>query len=316
MTSFEHNKGKTMPRYLTEKEIVTVKYVEKRVYFLTDPDGVVHETTSLNQFCKEHGLSQGNMSSVINGRYSQHKGWTGYSKMMKIQKVTRKPRKKSDAPKATKPRGSGYPIEVYLERMNEMHGDKYDYKYVRDDYAGNIRSIVRIECREHGVFNMTIHQHIHKTRVRDRHCPDCAKDMAIEKRVPKTKRPKPKVPVFDSQMRTYVLNNGRIICAPLKEMQIIKILNDRGVDGDDLMVWEDKDIPMIEWFPNRMDKKVSRYYFPEIYVKSTKTIVHILSSLDELKDVTLLKIRDQCIRDGYRFEMWEMKRSLVGGVYL
>jgi hypothetical protein len=31
-----------------------------------------------NQFCKDHNLSIGSISMVINGKYKQYCGWTGF----------------------------------------------------------------------------------------------------------------------------------------------------------------------------------------------------------------------------------------------
>lgn len=43
------------------------------------PDGqVYHVTTSLKDFCKEHDLTLGAMSSVNAGKWDSHKGWTKY----------------------------------------------------------------------------------------------------------------------------------------------------------------------------------------------------------------------------------------------
>lgn len=46
-------------------------------YRVVSPDGEVFEGKNLNQFCKEHGLDQGNMSGVCNGHQKHSKGWTG-----------------------------------------------------------------------------------------------------------------------------------------------------------------------------------------------------------------------------------------------
>lgn len=44
-------------------------------YEITDLDGNRYTTTSLKQFCKDHGLHQGHMSAAARGETSGHKGW-------------------------------------------------------------------------------------------------------------------------------------------------------------------------------------------------------------------------------------------------
>lgn len=44
-------------------------------YLIVDPSGKEHQVTSLTVFCKQHNLSQGNMTEVAKGRRSQHKGY-------------------------------------------------------------------------------------------------------------------------------------------------------------------------------------------------------------------------------------------------
>lgn len=46
-------------------------------YRVKSPDGIVYEGLSLNQFCKDKGLRQPNMSEVCRGIARQYKGWTG-----------------------------------------------------------------------------------------------------------------------------------------------------------------------------------------------------------------------------------------------
>ena len=43
---------------------------------ILSPDGIEYEITHLSDFAKEHGLHQGNMSQVLNGKRKQHKGWS------------------------------------------------------------------------------------------------------------------------------------------------------------------------------------------------------------------------------------------------
>lgn len=47
-----------------------------REFIVYNPQHQMFTITNLAQFCEEHNLNQGNMSSVANGRYKQHKGWT------------------------------------------------------------------------------------------------------------------------------------------------------------------------------------------------------------------------------------------------
>lgn len=47
----------------------------KYEYEITDPDGNVYFTKSLNWFCKEHGLHQAHMSATAHGITNGYKGW-------------------------------------------------------------------------------------------------------------------------------------------------------------------------------------------------------------------------------------------------
>jgi hypothetical protein len=71
-------KGKPSPlRGKPKTQAHIQKWVESRskTYLVTHPDG--HQTVekNLKKFCIEHGLQQGHMSSVVNGKLKQHKGY-------------------------------------------------------------------------------------------------------------------------------------------------------------------------------------------------------------------------------------------------
>lgn len=57
------------------------KHCCARKYLVTFPDGSKTEITGLNEFCRTHGLRQSNMSNVIAGRSSHHRGY-------KIERIT------------------------------------------------------------------------------------------------------------------------------------------------------------------------------------------------------------------------------------
>lgn len=42
---------------------------------VTGPDGIEYKIKVLTDFCKEHNLSMGCLSQVVNGKLSSHKGW-------------------------------------------------------------------------------------------------------------------------------------------------------------------------------------------------------------------------------------------------
>jgi signal recognition particle GTPase len=50
--------------------------VEKRIYILSSPDGIIHKLTSLRSFCLENGLSDSALQRVGKGELKHHKGWT------------------------------------------------------------------------------------------------------------------------------------------------------------------------------------------------------------------------------------------------
>ena len=47
---------------------------------LLDPEGQEYLVAGglIKQFCKDAGLDSSNINSVLNGKYKQHKGWTGF----------------------------------------------------------------------------------------------------------------------------------------------------------------------------------------------------------------------------------------------
>lgn len=45
-------------------------------YMVTDPQGNTYKVTSMRAFCLQHGLNEGHMSSVANGKRKHHKQWT------------------------------------------------------------------------------------------------------------------------------------------------------------------------------------------------------------------------------------------------
>lgn len=49
----------------------------KYLYEFIDPIGEVYVTDCLSEFCKQYGLSAGELSQVVNGKKAHHKGWTG-----------------------------------------------------------------------------------------------------------------------------------------------------------------------------------------------------------------------------------------------
>lgn len=42
---------------------------------LISPDGEIHSTENVSEFCRQHGLSQAHISSVLRGSRNHHKGW-------------------------------------------------------------------------------------------------------------------------------------------------------------------------------------------------------------------------------------------------
>lgn len=49
---------------------------QKEVYQLRSPNGEIHETDNLNEFCDQHGLHISSLRCVIRKEFKQHKGWT------------------------------------------------------------------------------------------------------------------------------------------------------------------------------------------------------------------------------------------------
>lgn len=43
---------------------------------IKSPDGVIHDVYNMSEFCRENGLSSGNVSAMLSGKYKSSKGWT------------------------------------------------------------------------------------------------------------------------------------------------------------------------------------------------------------------------------------------------
>src|ERR1035437_1609885 len=53
----------------------TGKYNNSKHWKFISPEGNIVEFDNLQRFCRENGLSQGNMINVFKGKRNQHKGW-------------------------------------------------------------------------------------------------------------------------------------------------------------------------------------------------------------------------------------------------
>lgn len=70
--------GKNNPNYgkdFSEETRRKMSLAKSLCWEITDPKGQVYIIRNLSQFCKERGLSKGNMWLVAQGRRHHHKGW-------------------------------------------------------------------------------------------------------------------------------------------------------------------------------------------------------------------------------------------------
>lgn len=58
-----------------DREDTGFRGIGYHAYLVTHPSGFQESVTSLNGFCKKHGLNQGNMTSVAKGRLKSVKGF-------------------------------------------------------------------------------------------------------------------------------------------------------------------------------------------------------------------------------------------------
>jgi len=91
--------------------------------------------------------------------------------------------------------------QQFIEKAQEIHGDKYDYSLVQ---YKNSDTKVKIICPEHGVFEQDPSNHVHLKRG----CPKCAGQY-------KEKYAKNNIPVYDTY--TKQLNPYKIACRRNKE---------------------------------------------------------------------------------------------------
>ena len=73
-------KGKILPKEhrqkISESQKDVVRY--SKPFKIISPTGEVIEGVNLNQFCKENGLNNGNMSAVTKGKRKAHKGYKAH----------------------------------------------------------------------------------------------------------------------------------------------------------------------------------------------------------------------------------------------
>lgn len=62
-------------------------------------------------------------------------------------------------------------VENFITRATKLHGNKYDYSLVKGEL--NVKSIVKIKCKHHGVFKQQIASHLHMVTG----CPNCSNDV-------------------------------------------------------------------------------------------------------------------------------------------
>jgi len=72
------NKGKTWSEEYKQKMSLSKKgtVAWTKQWIVTFPDGHTEEVDNLAEFCREHKLHRGNMSSVAKGKLKQYKGYT------------------------------------------------------------------------------------------------------------------------------------------------------------------------------------------------------------------------------------------------
>lgn len=99
----------------------------KYEYEITDPDGNIYTTRSLNQFCKDHGLRQSHMSSAARGELDGYKGWrvriTQELLTSSMEGEPARPRQSADEVKARKREQKRlYDKARYEQRKSERNG--------------------------------------------------------------------------------------------------------------------------------------------------------------------------------------------------
>ena len=71
------NLGKNNPNYGKPRSQPFMDKMRKTYDGAISPDGDIYSPiVGLNDFCIEHGLDNGQMSRVLNGKSGSHKGWT------------------------------------------------------------------------------------------------------------------------------------------------------------------------------------------------------------------------------------------------
>jgi hypothetical protein len=59
--------------------------IEKRVYVLTDPNGIIYKLTSLRDFCIKNNLNDSVLQRVGKGELKQYKGWSCKYEIIKLE---------------------------------------------------------------------------------------------------------------------------------------------------------------------------------------------------------------------------------------
>jgi group I intron endonuclease len=80
-------KSKSLKLAYAEGRKVAGEHSKKTYSGIISPDGKIYTNiTGLSGFCREHGLSKGNMSDLCSGKIKQYKGWT-YNPSVTTQEI-------------------------------------------------------------------------------------------------------------------------------------------------------------------------------------------------------------------------------------
>jgi group I intron endonuclease len=64
-----------MGRVMSPEQIAANVERQSKIYYLIDPEGNPVTIKNLSEHCRKHGLDQGNMTKMYQGKYNASKGW-------------------------------------------------------------------------------------------------------------------------------------------------------------------------------------------------------------------------------------------------
>jgi hypothetical protein len=132
---------KGQPRPTNQRQKIKHSHIAKRgnLALLRSTDGVEHEVSDIRTFATEHKLLTSKVYDILNGKRSNHKGWSGQWLL-----------RDGDASKAAT---ASQPKKEFLPRLETMRQKRCIHDYILIDTLGVEHAISNLSdfCKRHGL---------------------------------------------------------------------------------------------------------------------------------------------------------------------